>query len=526
MNISRRTFSGVLGAAGLTAMWPTAAPAQSDASDAWFRHGVASGDPLTDRVILWTRVTPPQAWNIIPVVVTVAEDPAMTRVVARRLTYAEAGRDYTVKFDLTGLEAGKTYYYRFQSFAQFSPVGRTRTLPTGAVDRLRFGVASCSNLPYGFFHAYRFLARRADLDFVLHLGDYIYEYGNGTYGDGTAIGRIPQPNKELVTLEDYRTRYAQYRRDPDLQEVHRQHPFIVVWDDHESANDSWKDGAQNHQPEEGDWNVRKEAAIRAWYEWLPVREPETNLDRIYRSFPLGDLADLFMLDTRLLARDRQVEATSPAIADPNRTLLGAEQERWLLGELTASKARGSRWRLLGQQVMMGQLIGPTGPFNPDQWDGYLASRNRLLGFLQQNAITNNVVLTGDLHSSWGNDITFNPFDPRLYNPATGQGSLAVEFVGPGITSPGIEDPQEAAGLTAQVRSTHPHVKYINLSRRGYVLVDIDRERAQGEWYYPSTITQPDAAEEFAAALQSRTGTNHLIPASQSAPKPVAPPPAP
>jgi alkaline phosphatase D len=517
MNFSRRELARLLGAGGMTASFLRGASADV------FAHGVASGDPLEDRVILWTRVTP--QWNpgVFGVRWAISDEPTMRRVLRRGETVAHAGRDYTVKVDAAGLEAGRTYYYQFTALGERSPVGRTRTLPAGAVDRLRFCVASCSNYPYGYFNAYRSIAKRADLDFVLHLGDYIYEYADKEYGDGSAIGRVPMPNKEIVTLADYRDRYAQYRRDADLQEVHRQHPFIVVWDDHESANDSWRGGAENHDPDksEGEWAARKAAAIQAWNEWLPVRE-NANPGLIYRTFRIGDLADLVMLDTRLYARDEQVAANSQAIFDETRSLLGAEQERWLYGQLAGSKARGTRWRILGQQVMMGQLFNTDGtPFNADQWDGYVASRNRLLGYAAQNQIGNLVVLTGDIHSSWGNDLSFNPFDPKMYTGSTGAGSVGVEMVCPGITSPGIDDAAQAAALEGGIRATHPHVKYLNLFRRGYLLVDMTKERTQGEWYYPDTIVRPSVVEELGGMLQVESGRNTL----RTAPAPTMPRPA-
>lgn len=517
MNITRRCFTRALPAAGVS--FAASAGAQTASP---FRHGVASGDPLPNRVILWTRVTPSTGEDFVPVEWQMAEDPAMNRVVQRGLTYTNPGFDYTVKVDVTRLNPGVTYYYQFSVRGALSPVGRTRTLPLGAVDRFRAAVCSCSNFPYGFFNAYRMIANRADLDCVIHLGDYIYEYGNAQYGDGTRINRVPAPDREITTLADYRQRYAQYRSDPDLQEAHRQHPWIVVWDDHESANDAWAEGAQNHTPaSEGDWNVRRAVATQAWFEWLPVRENPFLDSLIYRTFRIGGLADLIMLDTRLAGRSQQVEPNSPALADPNRTLLGGRQESWFFQELSASQARGARWRLVGQQVMMGQLLGTDGnPFNTDQWDGYLASRGRLLQHLGAGSIQNVAVLTGDIHSSWGNEITANPFLPSGYT------SQAVEFVTPAITSPGIDDRAQANALQAQIGATHPHVKYVELFRRGYLLLDIDRDRIQGEWYHVRTITERAAQEELGRVLASAAGEAKLASAQVSDARRNPPPPAP
>jgi alkaline phosphatase D len=511
-----------------------------------FRHGVASGDPLQNRVILWTRVTPRHHGDgVVRVECNVAIDPNMRRVVSRYATITSSERDFTVKFDAHGLHPGETYYYQFVALGEASPIGRTRTLPVHT-DRVRFALASCSNWATGFFAAYGHIARRQDLDAVLHVGDYIYEYANGGFGDGTGIGRIPAPDKEIVTLNDYRTRHAQYRTDPQLQAAHRQHPWIVVWDDHEIANDAWVDGAQNHNPElsEGDWRVRKQKATRAWYEWLPVREPESFWSapgRIYRSFRFGDLVTLDMLDTRHAGREQQI----PGLVDlntlglvplegtpeevfaeisrriaaynaPARQLLGSEQELWLAKRLLEPASRKAKWQVLGQQVMMGQLTvanpalppGVRLPINPDQWDGYAGARERLLQFIAANGIKNVIVLTGDIHSSWANDIARNPYAAG-YNPATD--SLAVELVCPGISSPFFTDnnPQVAKGFECLARATNPHTRFVDFEKNGYVVLDIDRYRARGEWYHLDNVLDPDSAEVLAAAIQVDAGQNFI-----------------
>lgn len=469
-----------------------------------FRHGVASGDPLSNRVILWTRVTVAAEEEAVTVEWMVADDPAMRRVLQRGVTSTNVAYDYTVKVDVARLDPGRTYYYQFIAKGASSPVGRTKTLPLGNVSRSRFAVVSCSNFPYGFFNAYRNIAARADLDFVTHLGDYIYEYGNGQYGDGAPLGRVPSPNKEILTLADYRQRYAQYRGDVDLQEAHRQHPWILIWDDHESANDSWVDGAQNHTPAtEGDWSTRRAVAAQAWFEWLPVRENPFLGGQIYRTFPVGNLMEVIMLDTRLAGRSQQAPPASAALLDPNRTLLGDEQEAWFFQQLSTSRSRGTKWRIVGQQVMMGQLLNPDGsPFNSDQWDGYPAARARFLSHLASNQIGNVVVLTGDIHSSWGNELTGNPFAP-------GYTAQAVEFVCPAVTSPGIDDRAQATGLQLQIGASHPHVKYVELFRRGYLLMDVTPERVQGEWYHVRTIQERTGDEELARVLFTAAGESRL-----------------
>ena len=368
---------------------------------------MASGDPLTDRVLLWTRVSGSAA-DRVPVRWQVARDPGMQEVVSEGEATTGPERDYTFKATASGLKPGMTYHYRFEALGERSPVGRTKTLPRDP-QHVRLAFVSCSNLPFGYFNVYRRVAERDDLDAVLHLGDYLYEYPNRDYGDGTRFGRVPQPNKEITTLSDYRTRHAQYKSDPDLQEVHRLHPFVCIWDDHEITNNAYTDGAENHQvaEEEGDWFVRRTAAVKAYFEWMPIREPEPwPSQRTYRTFRFGKLLDLIMLDTRLIGRSRQAERGDvEGMAHPDRTLLGERQERWLYGELAAAKSAGIRWPVLGQQVMMGPMLdADRNPRNPDQWDGYDASRNRLFDFLERERIGNLVVLTGDVHQSWGMDV--------------------------------------------------------------------------------------------------------------------------
>ncbi|HEB55611.1 MAG TPA: alkaline phosphatase [Gammaproteobacteria bacterium] len=484
-----------------------------------FRHGIASGDPLSDRIILWTRITSPhQIHERIAVKWMIATDPEMATVVADGIAMTDAERDYTVKVDVHSLQPGSTYYYKFHALGYESPPGRTRTLPVGDVERLRIAFTSCSNYPYGYFNVYGMIARRRDLDVVLHLGDYIYEYANGVYGDGTSINRIPEPVHETVTLNDYRQRYAKYRTDANLQAAHRQHAFITVWDDHEFANNAWSGGAQNHNPElgEGGWQARKAAAIKAYLEWMPIRQVDAeHPTRIYRKFQFGNLIDLLMLDTRIYGRDKQPASPedTATINDPDRSIMGAEQENWLFEQLSDSNARGTRWRFIGQQVMFGQLHTFGKPFNVDQWDGYAANRQRVLDYIDNNAIDNTVILAGDIHSSWAMDITTNPYDPATYDALTGTGSRAVEFVTPPVSSPGIEDPVKAAQMAAFVRSQNPHMKFVELNKRGYVLLDITHERSQAEWYFAETIKAPNLNESFVTAFKTVAGTNHLVKAA-------------
>jgi alkaline phosphatase D len=432
--LSRRDFVATLSMLGMTSPLLTLAHGgRGRPRSPVFSQGVASGDPLHDRVILWTRVTPANINQDIDGRWVIARDPSFRRISAAGRFSTDITRDFTVKIDADGLEPGTTYYYRFESRGSRSPIGRTRTLPLRSVSALRMAFASCSNYPYGYFNAYARIAERQDLDVVLHLGDYLYEYAQGEYANAALVGlRDVVPANEIITLTDYRQRHALYKTDADLQEAHRQHPFICVWDDHESANDAWQGGAENHNPDkgEGDWSVRKRAAIRAYNEYMPIRSRTVADDKIYRQFRIGELADLIMLDTRLHGRDLQaafktgsadVPANDPVVADPNRTLLGFDQEQWLYERLYQSNARGATWRLLGQQIMMAQLSSTFGNtiINPDQWDGYAPARNRLLQTLADHQIGNNVVLSGDIHSSWCNDLTLNPWNTAAYNPVSG-----------------------------------------------------------------------------------------------------------
>jgi alkaline phosphatase D len=476
-------------------------------------------------------VTPPEAaresGRAIDVEWRVATDPEMTRLVATGAARADEEGDYTVKIDVSGLAPGTTYYYEFGALQVRSRVGRTKTLPRGGAERARLAVASCANYPAGFFNVYRAIAARTDLDLVLHVGDYLYEYANGTLGDGTPIDRLPEPDRELLTLADYRARHAQYKRDADLQELHRQHPLLAIWDDHEVSNNGYRDGAGNHQPDsEGDWQQRKRSAMRAYFEWMPIRPAAPGeVEQIYRQFAYGDLFDLMLLDTRFAGRDARIAANCDraGLDDAARSLLGAAQEAWFLDSLKASQARRAGWRLVAQQVMMGQLsdVAQGCVTHTDQWDGYAPSRARVLGFLRDEAIDNVVVLTGDAHSSWAFDLAENPFDPAMYDPASGQGSLAVEFVAPSVSSPAI------LVSDGEGPATHPHLKYVDLVHHGYVLVDIARERVQAEWYHVSSVLEPGAGEGLSASFRVLAGENCLRPGEQAtAPNAASAPPAP
>ena len=462
----------------------------------------------------------------------------------------DVGRDYTVKVDVDGLQPDAAYYYGFEALGAASLTGRTRTAPEGAADHLRFAVVSCSNYQSGYFNAYARIAERDDLSAVIHLGDYIYEYAEGEGGYTDELGRGHEPDHEAVQLDDYRIRYSFYRLDPDLRAVHQQHPFITVWDDHEFANNAWKGGAENHQPEtEGPWEARKQSAYQAYFEWMPVRETSPN--RIYRRIGFGDLAELFLLDTRIEERDEQAESDSPFfftaserkvrradlerlappqarrdVAAPDsayRHLLGEAQYGWLTDGLSASQAR---WRVLGNQV---QMMPVSGLSNPDAWDGYPEERDRLLGYLLQHEILNVAVLTGDVHTTWAADV---PQDPDRYDAASGAGSVLGEFVTPSISAGNFDefDPDGAEGadsLAALARLFNPHIKWVDLTNHGYLILDVRPERVQADWFFVETVKARTSEERFAGAFLLQDGERHVRPASGPAPpRDGAPPPAP
>ena len=503
--VSRRRF--IQGAATAAIAWPALVDARQGAPESrLFRHGVASGDPLTDRVVIWTRVTSPAGatrvrWRI-------GTDEKLSNVVATGTVQTSPLRDHTVKVDVPGLKPGRGYYYAFDADGDTSVIGRTKTLPKDSVDRVRLASVSCSNYPAGYFNVYRCVANRADLDAVLHLGDYIYEFANGVYGDGAGSGRIPMPAGEASTLADYRLRYATYRTDIDLQAAHAAHPFIVVWDDHEIVNDAWRGGAPTHKGSEADWRVRQGAAYQAYLEWMPVRESTAPGIRLYRDFRFGRLVDLLMLDTRGL-RDQQAPLRdSIAASVPGRTLLGADQETWLFNSLQRSQGSGTAWRMLGQQILFAPLA-PTGtaPQNTDVWDGYPAARARVFDFLEREKISDLAVLTGDIHSSWAMDVPRNPF--RGYSPQSGAGSIAVEFVTPAISSPPFFAEPRYREASTLLRLAAPHLKYLEGDSRGYMLLDVDRKAIRADWYFVPTVEKRSDTETHAIRFVCERGSSRL-----------------
>lgn len=503
-----------------------------------FAHGVASGDPLADKVIIWTRITPRDA-DVERVTVhwEVSTDSDFADLIHQGSTTTSIDRDFTVKVDIQNLSPDTRYYYRFICNDKISPEGVMKTLPVGSIDRVKMAVFSCANYPAGFFHAYAEAASRKDIDVAVHLGDYLYEYPMGGYAteDAQAIGRaLPDDNNtELFSLADYRKRYGLYRTDSDLQKLHQSLPFIAVWDDHEIANDTWKNGAENHSETEGDFTERKLAALQAYFEWIPVRPAsEDDEETIYRQFVFGDLVSLYMLDTRVIGRDEPLDyanyldpitgAMNTAqfiadLSDPNRTLMGADQLLWLQQSMATSTAR---WDVLGQQVLIGRMNIPAAllsdftrleeivsikirmdgsdptvtdeeallvttviPYNLDAWDGYAYERELVMQMAQ--ALDKNlVVLSGDTHNAWASDLIDDSGN-----------AVGVEFATSSVSSPGLET---YLGLEGADDATLKQVElsfvtlinglsYMNISQRGFMVVSFTQDEATCEWIFVDSV---------------------------------------
>ncbi|GGY54114.1 alkaline phosphatase D family protein [Parvularcula lutaonensis] len=534
MKISRRTalLGGVVGGVGACASDPQILSFESlqDNLEETFACGVASGDPDQESVVLWTRVH--GGTGYIPVDVEVSGTEDFANVIWRDRTSTDASRDFTVKVVADGLEPGKHYYYRFRVLDRTSPVGRTKTLPEQTYGA-RFAVASCSNFPFGYFNAYDHIARQEPLDAVIHLGDYIYEYGPEGYGGakGAALGRVHEPQREIISLEDYRIRHRQYKCEPASRRMHARHPLIAIWDDHETSNDSFKDGAENHQPAtEGRWEGRKRAALQAYYEYMPVRDPQPGRKRenLYRSYSWGNFLTLTAIESRLTARTKQISysevvptLTSPeaverfrrdVLGDPSRELLGNEQRRFVEASLKRSVQKGDNWRLIANQVLFARVIAPDLgeyvteddvaliepqwpeirdflafsalglPLNTDSWDGYPAARERFYRAADAAGARDLIVLTGDTHQFWANDLKRDSGE-----------HMGVEIGTSGVTSPGPSAylGDKAFDFSLLLRRENPEVRYTDPVNNGYVLLELDEDGGRAEFISMTTIASPN-----------------------------------
>jgi alkaline phosphatase D len=518
-----------------------------------FDFGVASGDPLSDRVIVWTHAKYQNLSDAVPLTWQVATDLEFTKIISSGSGLATADNGYTFKADAQGLGPNQSYFYRFVSGQHISPIGKTKTLPLGAVNEVKLAVLSCSNYPAGFFNVYAEVAR-SDADVAIHLGDYIYEYAATGYASEKAasLGRTSVPANEIVSLSDYRLRHAQYKSDADSKQFHASKPVIAVWDDHEFTNDTYKDGAENHSTAtEGSFAARKAVAIQAYHEWMPIRSG-MDKSKIYRSFNFGNLLSLHMLDTRSVGRDQQVEITdliNPAkqasavatLSSPTRQLMGTEQVQWLQGQMAASTAT---WQVLGQQVLMARmefpltilqalnpsdtsaqaqiagqkaitdyltakgkqaqgypltaletalLAQPKLGYNLDAWDGYPAAREILLSTA---AALNKrlVVLAGDTHNAWHSDLTL----------LSGQ-KVGEEFATSSVSSPGLEAylSLPPAQIKAIFEGVVKDLKWMDASRRGYLKLTVSSTQVQGEWFFIDTISSRSYKVDPSAPAEKR-----------------------
>ena len=522
-----------------------------------FDHGVASGDPLSDRVILWTRATPKESIaddKVFDVDYEISSDANFDNIIRKGVVNTSKERDYTIKIDVQDLDAGTVYYYRFKSEETVSDIGKTKTLPVGDVSQVKMVVFSCANYTNGYFNAYMEASKIEDLDVAIHLGDYIYEYGmfekdgvTPAYATQNAqkIGRVlpGDNNKECIAIEDYRRRYALYHSDEGSKAIHAACPMIVVWDDHEIANDAYVDGAANHDESEGVWNTRVEMALQAYFEWLPIR-PITNKKEIYRSFDFGNLVSLHMLETRLNSRTKQLSYAKyfdaqgafdgasfvSDVSSTDQVLLGETQLSWLKDKLAGSLAT---WQVLGQQILMGkmhlpaELLAPIGQLDyaktQEEYDALIGQINTLMAVLvalkmkklqggtltAQEELRLETKLPYNLDAwdgyAYEREVIFGTAKALGKNLVVLSGDthngwknnlvdkdgekVGVEFATASVSSPGFEEYvsldslEKAMNFEGALQLLIDDLEYLNASDRGFILISFSRDNVTSKWVY-------------------------------------------
>ena len=548
-NVTRRGAIAATAAAGLTASCSgghkgKSFTASTQVHTGTFKLGVASGDPRTDSIVLWTHISPSNPREAsVPVTWELSLSPDMSAPISTGTDITKRANDWTYKVMPADLEPGQTYYYQFTAEGQKSPIGRTRTLPVGRVDKLRFAVVSCANWQHGFFNVYDHISKSGDFDALLHLGDYLYEYGTEQANDDMKqAGRLHQPPHEILTLQDYRIRHAQYRSDPNLQAATANMPLIPIWDDHECSNDSWKNGAENHQHNEGDWNDRKQMALRAYFEWMPVRPPEAGRasSAFYRDYKWGDLMRLFAWETRLFARGEPVliedhfdliasedgaeKFKETILKAPHRDMLGQQQQDAVVKSMAESKSAQETWRVIANQIVLGRLTTPDLnpyieedtiasieeqwppirqfvelskyrlPVYPDSWDGYPVARDSLFDALDAEGVNDLIVLTGDAHEYWANSLTKadgTPMGVELGTSSVSSETLET-FMGDAIKD-----------YALLITRSNPDVCYYNAETRGYIDLTLTPKKGRARFMAVDNTASTDYKAFEAAAFDIR-----------------------
>ncbi len=498
-----------------------------------FAHGVASGDPDHNSLVLWTRITTSNDVETVTWKISKTKDFAVLAGSGQLI--ASAKRDYTLKVIAEGLETGQSYYYQFNTETISSPIGRTKTLPGGSPKSLGIALVSCSHYTFGFFNAYDAIAKDEAIDFILHTGDYIYEYGADGWGHetGEVIGRFHAPTHEIISLSDYRTRLAQYKTDAGTQAMHAAHPFLCLWDDHETTNNPWMHGAKNHNPEEGEgeWAPRRDAAVQAYYEWMPVRDPKMGEDpnAFWRSYVFGDLATLVTLESRHTARAEQIDyrkyydtvvnedaanALKDDIAAPNRHMISGDMQTFLTDAFKTSVETRQPWRLVGNATPIARMLIPdldglatlskagdvqmksssaksllwrakyNLPFFSDTWDGYPWARENLYAACREVGAQDMLFLTGDSHSFWMNKLADDAGRP-----------MGLELGTAGVTSPGVFvgndwNKATATNLDKVFADEVDEVVWTNNFHQGYVRLEFFPNQAKVSFMAVSTVLKP------------------------------------